>query len=48
VPSAQLTWRHEYHDTGLQSVAISFTSPGAKPIADTGVLNQRHRASRQG
>ncbi|NWB89416.1 autotransporter outer membrane beta-barrel domain-containing protein [Pseudomonas gingeri] len=47
VPSAQLTWRHEYHDNGLQSVAnyaadtsgaTSFTSPGAKAIADTGVL----------
>ncbi|MFJ2367269.1 autotransporter domain-containing protein [Pseudomonas sp. NPDC087697] len=47
VPSAQLTWRHEYHDTGLQSVAnfaadssgaTSFTSPGAKAIDDTGVL----------
>jgi len=47
VPSAQLTWRHEYHDTRLQSVAnyaadtsgaTSFTSAGAKPIADTGVL----------
>jgi len=47
VPSAQLTWRHEYHDNGLQSVAnfaadtsgaTSFSSPGAKAIADTGVL----------
>ena len=47
VPSAQLTWRHEYHDNGLQSVAnyaadtsgaTSFTSAGAKPVADTGVL----------
>ncbi|NVZ20769.1 autotransporter domain-containing protein [Pseudomonas costantinii] len=47
VPSAQLTWRHEYHDNGLRSVAnfaadtsgaTSFTSPGAKAIADTGVL----------
>ncbi|MNX57017.1 Outer membrane protein B precursor [compost metagenome] len=47
VPSAQLTWRHEYHDTRLQSVAnyaadtagaTSFASPGAKPIDDTGVL----------
>ncbi|WP_248746747.1 autotransporter domain-containing protein [Pseudomonas sp. MWU12-2037] len=47
IPSAQLTWRHEYHDKGLQSVAnyaadtsgaTSFTSAGAKPVADTGVL----------
>jgi outer membrane autotransporter protein len=47
VPSAQLTWRHEYHDTSLQSVAnyaadtagaTSFASSGAKPIDDTGVL----------
>ena len=47
VPSVQLTWRHEYHDNGLQSVAnfaadtsgaTSFSSPGAKAIADTGVL----------
>ena len=47
VPSAQLTWRHEYHDKGLQSVsnyaadtsdATSFTTTGAKTIADTGVL----------
>ena len=43
----KLTWRHEYHDSGLQSVAnfaadtsgaTSFTSTGAKAIADTCVL----------
>lgn len=47
VPSAQLTWRHEYRDNGLQSVAnyaadtsgaTSFTTTGAKAIADTGVM----------
>jgi outer membrane autotransporter protein len=47
VPSAQLIWRHEYQDTRLQSVsnfaadtsgATSFSSPGAKPVDDTGVL----------
>ncbi|WP_305729000.1 autotransporter outer membrane beta-barrel domain-containing protein [Pseudomonas sp. P1.8] len=47
VPSAQLTWRHEYQDTRLQSVAnfaadtagaTSFSSLGAKPVDDTGVL----------
>jgi outer membrane autotransporter protein len=47
VPSAQLIWRHEYQDTRLQSVsnfaadtssATSFSSSGAKPVDDTGVL----------
>ncbi|MDB5980626.1 MAG: autotransporter [Pseudomonas sp.] len=47
VPSAQLTWRHEYRDTGLQSVAnyaadtagaTSFSTTGAKLADDTGVL----------
>ena len=47
VPSAQLAWRHEYQDTRLQSVAnfaadtagaTSFSSLGAKPVDDTGVL----------
>jgi outer membrane autotransporter protein len=48
MPSAQLTWRHEYRDNGLQSVAnfaadtsgaTSFTTTGAKAIADTGVMS---------
>jgi len=47
MPSAQLTWRHECRDNGLQSVAnfaadtsgaTSFTTAGAKAIADTGVM----------
>jgi outer membrane autotransporter protein len=47
VPSAQLTYRHEYHDNAPQSVsnyaadtsgATSFASTGAKAIADTGVM----------
>jgi uncharacterized protein with beta-barrel porin domain len=46
-PSVQLTWRHEYQDTRLRSVAsyaadtsgsTSFTSYGAKPIANTGIM----------
>ena len=46
-PSAQLSWRHEYRNTGLQSVAnfaadttgtTSFTTQGAAPEKDTGVL----------
>ncbi|MBT3068765.1 autotransporter domain-containing protein [Rhodoferax sp. U11-2br] len=46
-PSVQLTWRHEYHDTSLRSIAnfaadtsgtTSFTTTGAKPIANTGVM----------
>ncbi|MDR7282961.1 outer membrane autotransporter protein [Pseudomonas corrugata] len=47
VPSAKLAWRHEYQDTRLQSVAnfaadtagaTSFSSPGAKPVSDTGEM----------
>ena len=47
VPSAQLTWRHEFRDAGLQSVAnftadtagaTSFASTGPKAVEDTGVL----------
>jgi outer membrane autotransporter protein len=47
VPSAQLSWRHEYRDTRLQSVAsfaadtsgaTSFTTQGPSTLADTGVL----------
>ncbi|MDB5981086.1 MAG: autotransporter, partial [Pseudomonas sp.] len=47
IPSAQLTWRHEYRDNALQSVAnyaadtsgaTSFTTTGAKAIKDTGVM----------
>ncbi|MFC7289952.1 autotransporter domain-containing protein [Herminiimonas glaciei] len=47
-PSVQLLWRHEYSDTRLQSIAnfaadttgvTSFTSQGAKPVKDTGVLS---------
>jgi len=47
VPSAQLTWRHEFRDAGLQSVAnftadtagaTSFSSTGPKAVEDTGVL----------
>ena len=47
VPSVQLSWRHEYQDTRLQSVsnfavdtsgATSFSSPGARPVDDTGGL----------
>lgn len=46
-PSVQLSWRHEYLNTRLQSVAnyaadtsgaTSFTSLGPTPVADTGVL----------
>jgi len=46
-PSVQLTWRHEYHDTSLRSIAnfaadtsgtTSFTTFGAKPIANTGIV----------
>jgi outer membrane autotransporter protein len=47
-PVAQLLWRHEYSDTRLQSVAnfaadtsgaTTFTSQGASPVGDTGVLS---------
>ncbi|NVZ20773.1 autotransporter domain-containing protein [Pseudomonas costantinii] len=47
-PSAQLTWRHEYRDSALQSVAnfsadttgaTSFSSTGPKAVEDTGVLS---------
>jgi outer membrane autotransporter protein len=47
VPSAQLTWRHEYREAGLQSAAnftadtagaTSFSSTGPKAVEDTGVL----------
>jgi outer membrane autotransporter protein len=47
-PSVQLTWRHEYQDTRLQSVAnfaadtsgaTSFISQGPTPVGDTGVLS---------
>jgi outer membrane autotransporter protein len=47
IPSAQLSWRHEYRNTGLQSVGnfaadttgtTSFTTQGAEPEKDTGVL----------
>jgi outer membrane autotransporter protein len=47
-PSVQLLWRHEYSDTRLQSVAnfaadttgaTTFTTQGAKPVKDTGVLS---------
>ncbi len=46
-PSMQLTWRHEYRDTSLRSIAnfaadtsgsTSFTTSGAKPIANTGIM----------
>jgi outer membrane autotransporter protein len=46
-PSAQLTWRHEYQDTRLRSVAsyaadtsgaTSFVTYGAKPITNTGIM----------
>jgi outer membrane autotransporter protein len=46
-PSAQLSWRHEYRNTGLQSVgsfaadttgSTSFTAQGVAPEKDTGVL----------
>lgn len=46
-PSAQLTWRHEYRDTRLRSVAnfaidtsgsTSFTAFGPTPISDTGIM----------
>ena len=46
-PSAQLSWRHEYQNTGLQSIGnfaadttgtTSFTTQGAAPEKDTGVL----------
>lgn len=48
IPAAQLTWRHEFRDEGLRSVAnysadvageTSFTSNGPSAIKDTGVLN---------
>ncbi len=47
-PSAQLTWRHEYRDSGLQTLAnfsadttgvTSFSSTGPKAVEDTGVLS---------
>lgn len=47
-PSVQLLWRHEYSDTRLQSIAnfaadtigaTTFTTQGAKPVKDTGVLS---------
>jgi outer membrane autotransporter protein len=47
IPSAQLSWRHEYRNTGLQSVGnfaadttgtTSFTTQGAELEKDTGVL----------
>lgn len=47
VPSAQLSWRHEYRNSRLQSVAnyaadttgaTSFTTLAPSPVADTGVL----------
>jgi outer membrane autotransporter protein len=47
IPSAQLSWRHEYRNTGLQSVGnfaadttgtTSFTTQGAESEKDTGVL----------
>lgn len=47
-PVAQLTWRHEFRDEGLRSVAnfaadvageTSFASNGPSAINDTGVLN---------
>lgn len=47
IPSAQFTWRHEYHNAGLQSVAnyaadtsgaTSFTTTGATSVEDTGVM----------
>jgi outer membrane autotransporter protein len=47
IPSAQLSWRHEYRNTGLQSVGnfaadttgtTSFTTQGVDPEKDTGVL----------
>lgn len=46
-PSVQLSWRHEYRDTSVQSVAnfaadtsgsTSFTTQSAAPNANTGVL----------
>ncbi len=48
IPSAQLTWRHEFRDEGLRSVAnfsadvageTSFASNGPSAIGDTGVLS---------
>ena len=48
IPAAQLTWRHEFRDKGLRSVAnysadvageTSFASNGPSAINDTGVLN---------
>ncbi|MDY7578802.1 autotransporter domain-containing protein [Herbaspirillum sp. RTI4] len=48
VPSVQLSWRHEYHNTPLQSVAnfsadslgtTTFTTRGASPIMNTAVLS---------
>lgn len=47
IPAAQLTWRHEFRDEGLRSVAnysadvageTSFASNGPSAIKDTGVL----------
>ncbi|NMZ70688.1 outer membrane autotransporter barrel domain-containing protein [Pseudomonas peli] len=47
IPSAQLTWRHEFREAGLQSVAnyasdtsgaTNFTTTGAKLVEDTGVM----------
>jgi outer membrane autotransporter protein len=47
VPSVQASWRHEYHNTRLQSGAsfaadttgaTSFTTQSASPIPNTGVL----------
>jgi outer membrane autotransporter protein len=44
----QLLWRHEYHDTALQSVsnfaadtsgATTFTANGPKPLNNTAVLS---------
>jgi outer membrane autotransporter protein len=46
-PSVQLTWRHEYQNTRLRSVAsyaadtsgsTSFTTYGSTPIANTGIM----------
>jgi len=47
LPSAQLTWRHEYQNqrssnsayyTADSTGASNFTSTGTRPLADTGVL----------
>jgi uncharacterized protein with beta-barrel porin domain len=46
-PSVQASWRHEYHNTSLQSGAsfaadttgaTSFTTQSAAPVPNTGVL----------